>query len=57
MRKLRRLADNTGADEIGITAWTHALEDRLCSLELLAQAHDTTGYLSQRESNRGYFSA
>jgi luciferase family oxidoreductase group 1 len=39
MRKLHRLADNTGADEIGVTAWTYALEDRLRSFELLARAH------------------
>lgn len=39
MRKLHVLADNAGADEIGITAWTYALEDRLRSFELLAQAH------------------
>jgi len=41
MRKLHRLADNAGADEIGVTAWTHALEDRLRSFELLAQAHQS----------------
>ncbi len=39
MGKLHRLADNAGADEIGITAWTYALEDRLRSFELLARAH------------------
>lgn len=39
MQKLHRLADNTGADEIGITAWTFTLEDRLRSFALLMQAH------------------
>lgn len=39
MQQLQRLADQVGADEIGVTAWTFALPERLRSFELLMQAH------------------
>ncbi|WP_083438825.1 LLM class flavin-dependent oxidoreductase [Herbaspirillum autotrophicum] len=39
MARLHQLADRVQADEIGITCWTHAPQDRIRSFELLAAAH------------------
>ena len=40
--RLRELADETGADELMLSASTHGVEERLRSLELLAQAWGLT---------------